>query len=58
MFIAVITCAVTVSCGLTGEFRSSREHVSRPVCMEQTTAAIQLMGEDPAKFKIHCKVKG
>lgn len=56
MFVAIITCAVA-ACGLTGSFTSHRLHASPADCMQQTMAALQMIGENPSSFKIVCKRK-
>lgn len=54
MFMAIITCAALVSCGLTGEFHSRQRHATAETCRQMTRMALELIGEEPARFRIRC----
>lgn len=55
MFFAVVTCAVTISCALTGSFHSKQPYQTQDACVQAMTMALQLVGENPTTYRIACK---
>lgn len=55
MFVIVITCAINVSCGLSGELRHHNPQPSIEQCRAVARLGIALAHADEAKFVIKCE---